>query len=98
MRKVKEIFISNFNEYHFILIWTLLNIFQSWTTELTSDEAYYWFYASNLEWGYYDHPPLLALLVKMGTFLLNGEIGVRLFNVLLMSAGLLFLFKIIKFY
>jgi len=84
----------NFNQYHFILIWTILNIFQIAATELTSDEAYYWFYASKLEWGYYDHPPFLALLIKMGSALFSGETGVRLLNVLLMSAGLVFLFRI----
>lgn len=92
-------FVSNmlkkikFNHYHFILLWTLLNIFQISTTELTSDEGYYWFYASRLEWGYYDHPPLLALLIWMGRILFDGELGVRLFNVLLMSTGIFFLLK-----
>ncbi len=62
--------------------------------ELTSDEGYYWFYSSNLEWGYYDHPPLLAVLIKMGGLITNEEIGVRMFNVLLMSAALIFLFKL----
>ena len=93
MRDVKAIIPNRFNEYHFIILWTLLNIFQIWTMELTSDEGYYWFYSSNLEWGYYDHPPLLALLIKMGGLITNEEIGVRLLNVLLMSAALLFLFK-----
>jgi len=94
MRNIKKIITNRFNEYHFILLWTLFNIFQIWTTELTSDEGYYWFYSSILEWGYYDHPPLLAVLIKLGTLISNEEIGVRLFNVLLMSAGLFFLFKI----
>jgi hypothetical protein len=94
MKKIINTFRLNFNEYHFILIWTLLNLVQISTTELTSDEGYYWFYSLKLEWGYYDHPPFLALLIKMGTFLFSGELGVRLFNVLLTSVGLIFLFKI----
>ncbi|MCJ7449851.1 MAG: glycosyltransferase family 39 protein [Bacteroidales bacterium] len=94
MKKIINTIRLNFNEYHFILIWTLLNIIQIGTTELTSDEGYYWFYSSKLEWGYYDHPPLLAFLIKLGTSLVPGEMGVRLFNVLLMSIGLIFLFKI----
>ncbi len=95
MNKLGKIFPGGFNEYHFILIWTVLNLFQIGTTELTSDEGYYWFYTTLLQWGYYDHPPLLALLVKAGTILFKGEFGVRLVNVLLMSLGLLFLFKLI---
>jgi hypothetical protein len=94
MKKIINSIRLNFNHFHFILIWTLLNILQIATTELTSDEGYYWFYSSKLEWGYYDHPPFLAFLIKMGTSLFSGELGVRLFNVLLMSTGLIFLFKI----
>jgi hypothetical protein len=96
MKKLIDYIRINFNEYHFIFLWTLLNIFQISTTELTSDEGYYWFYSSRLEWGYYDHPPLLALLIKLGGLLFSGETGVRLFNVLLMSVALVFLFRIIK--
>jgi hypothetical protein len=98
MKKVIDYIRINFNQYHFIFLWTLLNIIQITTTELTSDEGYYWFYASKLEWGYYDHPPFLALLIKLGRALFYGETGVRLFNVLLMSAGLVFLFKIVQWH
>jgi 4-amino-4-deoxy-L-arabinose transferase-like glycosyltransferase len=96
MNRIIDSIRIKFNEYHFILLWTILNIIQIATTELTSDEGYYWFYSSKLEWGYYDHPPLLALLIKMGRAFFSGETGVRLFNVLLMSVGLFFLFKIIQ--
>ena len=94
MNRIIDSIRIKFNEYHFILLWTILNIIQIAATELTSDEGYYWFYSSKLEWGYYDHPPLLAFLIKMGGTFFSGETGVRLFNVLLMSAGLFFLFKI----
>lgn len=96
-RNMKKLIITiknNFNQYHFILLWTLLNIIQTGRTELTSDEGYYWFYSTNLQWGYYDHPPLLAFLIKIGTHFFSGEIGVRVLNVLLISSGLIFLFKI----
>ena len=60
-------------QYIFVAFWFLINVFQAATTELTSDEGYYWFYASKLEWGYYDHPPLLALFIKIGGKLFNSE-------------------------
>lgn len=82
-------------QYYFVLFWFLINVFQAATTELTSDEGYYWFYATQLEWGYYDHPPLLALLIKMGGKLFGNELAVRFFNVVLSSVGLLFLFKLL---
>jgi len=32
-------------------------------TDTYFDEAYYWQWARNLAWGYYDHPPLIAWLI-----------------------------------
>lgn len=69
----------------FYATWFLLGLLQSHLTELQDDEAYYWVFSQHLDWGYFDHPPLIALLVKMGGFL-SGEIGVRLFPLLLNTA------------
>ncbi len=65
----------------------LLNLVQSYFTELIFDEAYYWHYAQNMAWGYFDHPPMVALLVKLSSFFFSGELGVR-FMSCLMSVGL----------
>ena len=67
---------------------------QAALSELTSDEGYYWFYSQHLDWGYYDHPPFLALMIKTGYYFFQNEFGVRLFNVLLTSAGLLIIFDL----
>lgn len=48
------------------IVLLLLGFLQAATTELFDDEAYYWVYAQFLDWGYFDHPPMIALLVKMG--------------------------------
>ena len=61
----------------------LLNIVQSFFTELIYDEAYYWYYAQNLAWGYFDHPPIVALLIKISGFFFSGELGVRLMSCVL---------------
>lgn len=79
----------------FLLFWTLLNLLQVSFTELTSDEGYYWFYAQHLQWGYYDHPPMIALLIKLGGYLFTGELGVRVFNVVLSTAGLTLFFSLL---
>ena len=55
----------------------LLNIVQSIFTELIYDEAYYWYYAQNMDWGYFDHPPMMALMIKISSWFFNGELGVR---------------------
>lgn len=51
----------------------------SWI-ELNNDEAYYWTYTSNLQWNYFDHPPMVALLLKYCTVhpLLQHEFFLRL--------------------
>jgi hypothetical protein len=79
----------------FLLFWTVLNMLQIGFTELTSDEGYYWFYAQHLQWGYYDHPPMIAVLIKLGGFFFGGEFGVRVFNVILSTAGLALFFSLL---
>jgi hypothetical protein len=80
---------------YFILFWLTLNLFQAYTTTLTSDEGYYWLYSQQLEWGYYDHPPMLALLIRLGYELCANELGVRLMGILLNSFSLLFFFELL---
>ncbi|SHO53257.1 glycosyltransferase family 39 protein [Desulfopila aestuarii] len=46
--------------------------------ELIQEEAYYWNYAQHLAPGYLDHPPMVALLIHLGTLLFGDtEFGVR---------------------
>jgi len=80
---------------HFIFCWTLLNLLQGTFTELTSDEGYYWYYSTSAEWGYYDHPPLLAWMIRAGYALFPNELGVRLLNILVNSATLYLFFKLL---
>lgn len=49
-------------------------------TELSNDEVYYWTYAQHLQWNYFDHPPLIALLIRISTLNLTvqDELFVRL--------------------
>lgn len=45
---------------------------------LLVEEAYYWNYAQHLDWSYLDHPPMVALLIKVFTSLLGSyEFSVR---------------------
>ena len=74
----------------------LLSFLQASTTELFDDEAYYWVFAQFLDWGYFDHPPMIALLIKMGISLLPGELGVRFFIVLMGVATIWLIEKILQ--
>lgn len=55
----------------------LLNVLQSVLMPITEDEAYYWKYAQHLDWGYFDHPPMIALFIWLGNIFFPGTLGVR---------------------
>src|SRR6201997_573017 len=53
-------------------------------TPLTFDEAYYWMWSKSLAGGYYDHPPMVAFVIRLGTLIAGDtELGVRLISILL---------------
>lgn len=64
----------------FLFILFVINILQSYYTRLIEDEAYYWIWSKNLAFGYFDHPPLVAVWIKISSFFFNDELGVRFFS------------------
>ena len=72
----------------FLVLWGILNLVQARFTQLNNDEAYYWMYSKYLAWGYFDHPPMIALMIKIGYLLFHNELGVRLIIVLSQLAAL----------
>ncbi len=53
-------------------------------TPLTFDEAYYWMWSKHLAFGYYDHPPGVAIIIRLGTLIAGDTgFGVRLVSILL---------------
>ena len=77
-------------------VWWICNLFQAGFTELANDEAYYHMFAENISWGYFDHPPMTALLVWLGEHLFGGEFGVRFFFTLLQPLYLFVFWRIIR--
>ena len=67
-----------------ILGLTVLRLVAAAWTPLTFDEAYYWMWSKHLAGGYYDHPPMVALVIRAGTMIAGDtEFGVRLVSILL---------------
>lgn len=61
-----------------ILLSLLLRVVFLGNHDLLTEEAYYWNYAAHLDFGYLDHPPLVAMLIKLSTtFLGVNEFAVR---------------------
>ena len=53
-------------------------------TPLTFDEAYYWMWSQHPAFGYYDHPPMVAFVIRAGTAIAGDtEFGVRLVSILM---------------
>lgn len=58
--------------------------------DLMFDEAYYWTWSRHLSWGYFDHPPMVALWIWLSTTLFgSSELGLRALGVIGSAAGAL---------
>lgn len=80
----------------FYILWPSTLALQCWLVGLSGDEAYYWRYSRDLAWGYFDHPPVTAALVRAGYFLIGNELGVRFFFIVASTALIAGLEKLIR--
>jgi hypothetical protein len=88
-----------FFKYHRLLFystWIVLHFIQAHNTELFDDEAYYWVYSKFPAWGYFDHPPVIAILIKAGYAIFHNELGVRFLTIILSTAALLIIESLIE--
>lgn len=91
--------VKNKNLFIFFLCLTfVINLAQSYFTGLHPDEAYYWVYSKFLDWGYFDHPPMVALFIKAGYSIFQNTLGVRLFTVISNLGAIILLYQIVKKY
>ena len=76
-----------------VLAWTLIHAWLAGQTELIPEEAYYWTYSQHPALSYFDHPPMVAWMIWLGTAVFgNTGLGVRSVAILLwpITAWLLF--------
>jgi len=67
---------------------TLLRLAVAAAMPLSGDEAYYWVWSHALAPGYLDHPPMVALWIRAGTWLAGEDaLGVRLLGPVSGAAG-----------
>ncbi|WP_317536728.1 glycosyltransferase family 39 protein [Nitrosomonas sp. Is37] len=60
----------------FIILLRLIYLGQA---QLIPDEAYYWVYAQHMDLSFFDHPPMVAWLIWLGTSIFgDNEFGVRI--------------------
>ncbi|MFN8276674.1 MAG: glycosyltransferase family 39 protein [Chitinophagales bacterium] len=77
-------------------VWTIALLIQAHFTQLAADESYYWMYSRRPAWGYFDHPPVIALLIHFGYAIFHSELGVRLLAVACNLGTILALEKLIQ--
>jgi len=76
-------------------LWFAINLSQAIFTGILSDEAYYSLWGKHLAWGYFDHPPMVAVFCYISSLLFNGNIGVRFLTVLIQIGTLSLIWRII---
>ncbi len=70
----------------------LVALLRWWTIailKLVPDEAYYWVWSRHLSWSYFDHPPMVAWLIRASTSIVGtSEAAVRLPGAILSLASI----------
>lgn len=80
-----------------LMAWFVINLIQAVFMEIISDEAYYGLYARNLAWGYFDHPPMVALFIKISSIFFKGNLGIRFMTLLINIATIILIWKILDY-
>ncbi|SDE43552.1 Dolichyl-phosphate-mannose-protein mannosyltransferase [Mucilaginibacter pineti] len=83
---------------YFLLLWTALNALQAYTLEVHADEAYYWVFSRMMDWGFYYHPPMVAVFIRIGDTLMHNELGTRLVTLLSSTAAIYLIWLMLQRY
>ncbi|KAF0132575.1 MAG: hypothetical protein FD152_1868 [Xanthobacteraceae bacterium] len=79
-----------------VLALTAIRLWAAGSLGLAADEAYYWLWSKNLSFGYFDHPPMVAVLIRASTAVFGDtEIGIRWLSVLLGAAASLGVWRLV---
>ena len=84
--------------YILLIINTLIRFFIAFFTNLGIDEAYYFSYGLYLDWSYFDHPLMIALVVKASSIFGSSfsAIGLRAVPLIIGTLNILLIFHIGK--
>ncbi len=76
----------------FLAALTVLRLVVAAFAPLSADETYYWVWSRALAPGFLDHPPMVAVWIRLGTWLCgDGGLGIRLLGPLSAAAGTILL-------
>ena len=69
-----------------LLLYTLFNAISNQFIPFYADENYYWLWSKKLDFSYFDHPPMIAYIIKLTTLFGDNPASVRFGAVILVSA------------
>ncbi len=72
----------------------IINLIFNGLFQLHYDEVYYWVWGQNLSLSYYDHPPMIAYMIRLAILLGDGEFFVRLPALVTTAITILVLYKL----
>jgi len=80
--------IANLRILFVIAVLTVLRFALAAVLPLSFDESYFWLWSRHLAISYYDHPPMIAFAIRLGTLLFgDNEFGVRFIPLLASMAA-----------
>jgi hypothetical protein len=93
---VPKVLSYQYKTFIVIAVFSALRFVYGYTLELNADEAYYWTYAKDLQWNYFDHPPIVGWLIRFTTanLLFHNEFFVRLGAIISCAISTWLIFKI----
>lgn len=79
-----------------VLFTTLLHLLVIGRFDLSVDEAHYALYGLNLDWSYFDHPPLVGWLQALALLVSDSEFALRLWAVVLGAVASWLLYRLAR--
>jgi len=78
-----------------LLLTSALRLFAAVTVELGNDEVYYRMYAGHLQWNYFDHPPMVAWVIRLFTLnlLADYDVMIRMASLFFAAASTWMMFR-----
>ncbi|MFW5999011.1 MAG: ArnT family glycosyltransferase [Halanaerobiaceae bacterium] len=62
-----------------LFLFFIFNAFYSTAVPISGDEAYHWEWSRHLDWGYYDHPPMVGWIIALARYVGSIIGGTELF-------------------
>ena len=88
---------SEKNFYKFLLLLFIAKLIYLFFIPITPQEAYYWYYSQNPDFSYFDHPPMAAYSIWLGTSIFGDNVfGVKFMAVVWSILTMLLLYQTTK--